>query len=90
VSQASYVHFDTSARLAKLEQERMLTDLILGVGEGAQNKDQGLLGTLGGGSSADMGGGFGGSGGAQGLTRSLFSSEMLSLLSQARQSGQKG
>jgi len=90
VTQASYVHFDTSARLAKLEQERMLTDLILGVGEGARNKDQGLLGTLGGGSSGGMGGGFGGSGGAQGLTNSLFSSEMLSLLSQARQSGQKG
>ena len=66
---AGYVHFDTSARLAKLEQERLLTDMLLGVGQGASSQ---------------------GKGGAQGLTSSLFSSEMLSLLSEARQSGQKG
>jgi hypothetical protein len=64
-----YLHFDTSARLAKLEQEHLLTDMLLGVGDA--NSSQGA-------------------GGARGLTGSLFSSEMLSLLSQARHADQKG
>jgi hypothetical protein len=67
---AGYVHFDTSARLAKLEQEHLLTDMLLGVGQGASGPGQGR-------------------GGAQGLTNSMFSSEMLSLLSEARQSARK-
>jgi hypothetical protein len=68
-SAGGYVHFDSGARLAKLEQERVLTDLILGVGDGASSQS---------------------SGGAKAVTGSLFSSEILSLLSEARQSAQKG
>ena len=65
---ASYIHFDTRARLARLEQEHLLTDMLLGVGDAASGHA---------------------SGGAQILTGSLFSSEMLSLLSQARHADQK-
>jgi hypothetical protein len=64
---AGYVHFDTGARLARLEQERLLSDMLLNVGQGAS------------GQSANS---------AQGLTGTLFSSEMLSLLSSARHGGQ--
>jgi hypothetical protein len=64
-----YLHFDTAARLARLEQARSVTEMLLGVGDGAR----------------DAGGSTPG-----GLTGALFSSEMLSLLSQARQAGQKG
>jgi hypothetical protein len=64
----NYIHFDTRARLARLEQERLLTDMLLGVGDAASGQA---------------------SGGAQSLTGSLFSSEMLSLLSQARHADQK-
>jgi hypothetical protein len=67
-STTAYVHFDTGARLARLEQERLLSDMLLNVGEGAS------------GQSANS---------AQGLTGTLFSSEMLSLLSAARHGGQK-
>ncbi len=69
VGPAGYVHFDSGVRLARLEQERVLTDLILGVGDGASGQT---------------------SSGAKGVTGSLFSSEMLSLLSEARQTAQKG
>jgi hypothetical protein len=64
----NYIHFDTRARLARLEQEHLLTDMLLGVGNTASGQA---------------------SGGAQNLTGSLFSSEMLSLLSQARHADQK-
>jgi hypothetical protein len=78
-TQTGYLHFDTQARLAKLEQERRLTDLILGMGDSAQ-----------GGGIGALGGGLGGGGSStRNLTGSLFSSEMLSLLSAARQSNQK-
>ncbi len=63
----NYVHFDTSARMAKLEQERQMTEMILGM----NHDDPGQNGT-------------------RGLTGSMFSSEMLSLLSEARHAGQKG
>jgi hypothetical protein len=69
---ASFVHYDTAARLARLEQEHQITDMLLGIGQDASSQGQGL-----------------GRGSATNLTGSLFSSEMLSLLSEARQSGQK-
>ena len=68
VQQASYVHYDTGARLARLEQEHQLTQLLLGLGDTATGK---------------------GAGGAKGLTGSMFSTEMLSLLSQARDADRK-
>lgn len=71
---ASFLHYDTAARLARLEQEHQITDMLLGIGQDASGLGQGQ--SLGRGS-------------AVGLTGSLFSSEMLSLLSEARQSGQK-
>jgi hypothetical protein len=77
-TQAGYLHFDTQARLAKLEQEHRLTDLILGIGDSAQGGGMGALG-----------GGLGDRSSTRNLTGSLFSSEMLSLLSAARQSNQK-
>jgi hypothetical protein len=73
---ASYLHYDTAARLARLEQEHQITDMLLGIGQDASGQGQGLGQGLGRGSATS-------------LTGSLFSSEMLSLLSEARQSGQK-
>ena len=72
---ALFMHRDVEARLQRIDQERQLTDMIMGVD-----------------SSEDSAFGFGGSksSGAQGLTNSLFSSEMLTLLSQARQSAGRG
>jgi hypothetical protein len=66
---SAYLHFDGAARLARMEQERMVTDMLLGVGDGDPGQSQG---------------------GARGLSSALFSSEMLSLLSEARQTGGKG
>lgn len=63
-----FIHFDTRARLARLEQEHQLTEMLLGAsGAGASQTPSG----------------------ARSLTGSLFSSEMLSLLSQARHADQK-
>jgi hypothetical protein len=64
----SFIHFDTRARLARLEQEHQLTDMLLGLSSKGQGQSPS---------------------GAQSLTGSLFSSEMLSLLSQARHAEQK-
>jgi hypothetical protein len=64
----SYVHYDTGARLARLEQEHQLTAMLLGMGDTAAGKS---------------------SGGAQGLAGSMFSTEMLSLLSKARDADRK-
>lgn len=69
---ALFMHRDTEARLERIEQERQLADMILGVDSG---DDGGFFGAGGGSSS-------------RGLTNSLFSSEMLALLSQARQGPQ--
>jgi hypothetical protein len=72
---ASFLHYDTTARLARQEQERQITDMLLGIGQDA--------------SGQGLGQSQGGRGSAASLTGSLFSSEMLSLLSEARQSGRK-
>ena len=63
-----FVHYDLQARQLRMEQERAMADMILG------------LDTGGGDSVSALGGASRG-----GTTGSLFSSEMLSLLSQARQ-----
>ena len=70
-----FVHSGVEARLARIEQERQLADMILGIDPGE-----------------DHAFGFGGarSNGSQGLTNSLFTSEMLALLSQARQGSGRG
>ena len=68
-SQAAYLHYDANARLARLEQEHRLTDMLLGMGDPSPAK---------------------GADGARNLTGALFSSEMLSLLSQARDAERKG
>ena len=72
---ALFMHRDVEARLQRIDQERQLADMIMGVDSGEDNAF-----------------GFGGSktSGARGLTNSLFSSEMLTLLSQARQSSGRG
>ncbi len=62
-----FVHYDVQARLLRMEQERAMADMILGLDSG------------GGDSVSALGGASRG-----GLSGSLFSSEMLSLLSQAR------
>ena len=69
-----FMHRDIEAKLARIEQERQLADMIMGVDPGENSAF-----------------GFGApkSAGSSGLTNSLFSTEMLTLLSQARQgSGQ--
>ncbi len=63
----SFVHYDVQARLLRMEQERAMADMILG------------LDTGGGDSVSALGGASRG-----GMTGSLFSSEMLSMLSHAR------
>jgi hypothetical protein len=70
----TFLHHNIQARIARIEQERELSDMILGV-----NPGDNMLGF----------GGTGG-GGARGLSGSLFSSEMLALLSQARQGSGRG
>lgn len=80
-STATFLHHNIQARLARIEQERQLADLILGI-----NPDSGGGGFFGSGSSGGMNGS---SGSSRGLTGALFNSEMLTLLSQARQGGGK-
>jgi hypothetical protein len=77
-SAPTYLHHDLQARLARMEQERALADMILGL-----NASDGSAGAFG------LGEGQG-AGGSRGLTNSLFNSEMLTLLSQARQSSGRG
>jgi hypothetical protein len=66
----TFMHRGAEARLARLEQERQLANLILGIDSGGDNA---------------LGFGAAKTSSARGLTNSLFSSEMLALLSQARQ-----
>jgi len=70
-----FVHRDIEAKLARIEQERQLADMILGIDPGQ---------------SSAFGFGSQKSAGSRGLTNSLFSSEMLALLSQARQGSGRG
>lgn len=70
----AFLHHDLQARMARLEQERQMSDMILGVDPGE--------------SAFGFGGGAG-HGGARGLTNSLLNSEMLALLSQARQGSER-
>jgi hypothetical protein len=74
-AQPAFVHSGVQARLARIEQERQLADMILGINRGEDN-------ALGFGSARTSG--------SRGLTNSLFTSEMLALLSQARQSSGRG
>jgi hypothetical protein len=67
---ATFMHRDVASRLARIEQERQLADMILGIDPGEDNA---------------FGFGVAKTSGTRGLTNSLFSSEMLTLLSQARQ-----
>ena len=70
-----FMHRDVEARLARIEQERQLADMILGLDSG---------------SSTAFGFGAPRTPNSRGLTNSLFSSEMLTLLSQARQGSSRG
>jgi hypothetical protein len=80
-SAPAFLHHNIQARMARIEQERQLANLILGI-----NPDNGGGGFFG----ARTGGGLGGSSGSsRGLTGALLNSEMLTLLSQARQGGGK-
>lgn len=74
-AEPAFVHSGVQARLARIEQERQLADMILGIDPGE-----------------DRGFGFGlaKTSGSRGLTNSLFTSEMLALLSQARQGSGRG
>jgi len=74
-SEPAFVHSGVKARLARLEQERQLSDLILGTGQADGNA---------------FGFGVAKPSSSKGLTNSLFTSEMLALLSQARQSNRRG
>jgi hypothetical protein len=70
-----FMHRDVEARLARIEQERELADMIMGMDPGENTAF-----------------GFGApkAGGTGGLANSMFSTEMLTLLSQARQGGGSG
>lgn len=70
-SAQTFVHHNIQARMARLEQERALSNMILGVAPAA--------------SPLGLGGGA-----AAGLTSALFGSELLAVLSQARQGPRKG
>ena len=70
-----FLHRDVEARLARIEQERQLADMILGNDSG---------------SATAFGFGAPRAPNSQGLTNSLFSSEILTLLSQARQGSGRG
>jgi hypothetical protein len=74
-AQPAFVHSGVQARLARIEQERQLADMILGIDPGEDNA---------------FGVGSARTSGSRGLTNSLFTSEMLALLSQARQSSGRG
>jgi len=71
----AFVHSGVEARLARVEQERQLADMILGIDPGENNA---------------FGFGSAKTSGSRGLTNSLFTSEMLALLSQARQGSGRG
>jgi hypothetical protein len=75
---ALFMHRDVQARLQRIDQERQLADLIMGVDSGDDS------------SAFGFGGSKSAGAGAGGLTNSLFNSEMLALLSQARQSSGRG
>ena len=81
----TFLHRDIQARMAKMEQERELSDMILGVDPGAN-----ALGFGGSGGANAIGFGGSGGGGARALGGSLFSSDMLALLSQARHGSGRG
>jgi len=70
-----FLHRDVEARMARLEQERQLADMIMGVDPGENTAF-----------------GFGSpkSGSSSSLAKSMFSTEMLTLLSQARQGSSRG
>jgi hypothetical protein len=70
-----FVHRDVQARLARIEAERQLADMIMGVGPGQ---------------ATAFGFGAPKSGASAGLANSMFSTEMLTLLSQARQGSNRG
>jgi hypothetical protein len=70
-----FMHRDVEARLARIEQERQLADMILGIDSGE---------------ASAFGFGAPRTPNSRGLTNSLFSSEMLTLLSQARQGSGRG
>jgi len=74
-AEPAFVHSGVEARLARIEQERQLADMILGI-------DPGEGGAFGSGAARTSG--------SRGLTNSLFTSEMLALLSQARQGSGRG
>jgi hypothetical protein len=74
-AESAFVHSGVQARLARIEQERQLADMILGIDPGEDNA---------------FGFGTAKTSGTRGLTNSLFTSEMLALLSQARQSSGRG
>jgi len=74
-AQPTFVHSGVEARLARIEQERQLADMILGIDPGEGNA---------------FGFGGGKTSGSRGLTNSLFTSEMLTMLSQARQNSGRG
>jgi hypothetical protein len=69
-AEPAFVHSGVEARLARIEQERQLADMILGIDPGEDNA---------------FGPAAARTSGSRGLTNSLFTSEMLALLSQARQ-----
>lgn len=74
-AEPAFVHRGVEAKLARVEQQRQLADMILGIDPGGDNAFS-----------------FGAakSSGSRGLTNSLFTSEMLTLLSQARQGSGRG
>jgi hypothetical protein len=74
-AEPAFVHSGVGARLARIEQERQLADMILGIDPGEDSA---------------VGFGAARTSGSRGLTNSLFTSEMLALLSQARQGSGRG
>jgi hypothetical protein len=74
-AEPAFVHRGVDAKLARIEQQRQLADMILGVDPGGGNA---------------FGFGAAKASGSRGLTNSLFTSEMLALLSQARQGSGRG
>jgi hypothetical protein len=74
-AEPAFVHRGVEAKLARIEQQRQLADMILGIDPGEHNA---------------FGLGAAKTSGSRGLTNSLFTSEMLALLSQARQGSGRG
>lgn len=73
-----FLHYNAKARLSRQEQERELTEMLLGMGRDKESQAFGFGASSGGGS------------GAKGLASSMFTTEMLSLLSQAQHATGKG